>query len=85
MNREIIIEPTKRFVPIKRYCEISGLSYATVNHMLNSGQLPYITTESGQRKVDTMTHSADSNILLDKLEKTEKMLTALCRQFNTSI
>jgi predicted site-specific integrase-resolvase len=80
---EQAIPKDKHFVTIKRYQEISGMSYATINHLLDSGQLPYITTTSGKRRVDTGA-SADSKDN-ERLEHVEKMLTALCRQFNTSV
>ena len=75
---------SKRFVTIKRYQEMSGLSYATVDFMLKSGQLAYITTESGQRRVDTRARDADNTVILAKLDTQEKMLKALCKQFNTT-
>lgn len=82
---ETIIERDQRFVTIKRYCEMSGLSYATVNHLLKTGHLSYITTESGLRRVDTQPRSPGQNVLLEKLERNEKMLSALCAQFNVRL
>lgn len=75
----------KRFVPIKTYCEMSGLSYATVSHMLNSGQLQYITTESGQRRVDTQGDSKDEAAMHSRLNSIESAVKALCRQFNIDL
>lgn len=82
---ETIIPKQTRFVTIKEYCKRSGLSYATVDHMCKSGQLNYITTEAGLRRIDTKEPSADNDVVLDKLAKTEKMLSALCKQFNTTV
>ena len=75
----------KRYVPIKKFCEISGLSYATANHMMNSGQLAYITTESGLRRIDTQ-HSGQSDeaVVICRLQGIERQLNALCRQFNVA-
>ena len=73
-----------RYVTIKRFCEDSGLSYATVDHMLKSGQIPFITTESGQRRIDTNSGNVDSGEIMKRLDKQEKLLLALCKQFNTS-
>jgi len=69
------IKHPKRFVPINTYCETSGLSYHTVNHMLNSGQLPYITTESGLRRVDTQEMGVLQNaVIVERLEAQERLL-----------
>lgn len=78
------ISKDKRFVTIKQYCEISSLSYATVNHMCKTGQLNYITTESGLRRIDTQDQNADQQILLEKIEKTEKMVASLCKLFSVA-
>lgn len=82
---ETIISKDKRFVTISDYSKRTGLSYATINHMLKTGQLNYITTESGLRRIDTKSEGADSKVLMEKLDKTEKMLSALCKQFNTVV
>lgn len=83
--QETIIEPDKRFVTIKKYCELSGLSYSTINHMCNTGQLNYITTEGGLRRIDTKSGNSDMQPLLERLDKQEKLLQALCRQFRTEV
>lgn len=84
MNEAMIIPKGKRFVTIKEYCAMSGLSYATVKHLMASGQLGYITTERGLQRVDTK-ENANDQAVIEKLEKTEKMLAALCKQFNTVV
>ena len=77
---------SKRFIPISQYCKISGLSYATVNHMLNSGQLSYVTTESGQRRVDTNDSvNADSTAIARRLDETERLLKSLCTHLGVSV
>jgi hypothetical protein len=53
--------------------------------MLESGQLPYITTKGGLRRVDTMPMGADSKILLERMDEANVMLSALCKQFKTDI
>lgn len=83
--QEQVIPKQTRFVTIKKYCELSGLSYATVNHMLKTGQLAYITTEGGLRRIDTKSSNADQTIILEKLDKTEKMIKSLCNQFNVRL
>jgi hypothetical protein len=67
------------------YQRISGLSYATVNHLCNTRQLQYITTESGLRRIDTTQKGADNSVILEKLDAQERMLKALCKQFNTGV
>jgi len=62
---------------IKAYGEMAGLSYKTVDHMLNSGQLPYITTESGQRKIDTQVQVDLSGEVAERLEGLDQKLKAL--------
>jgi len=74
----VTIENQKRFVPISKYCEISGLSYATVNYLLKSNQLSYITTESGQRRVDTQPTNSGQEAVIAKLDRQDALLSALC-------
>ena len=73
-----INQPEKRFVPISRYCEISGLSYATVDHLLKSGQVPFITTESGQRRIDTRPLDSGQGMVISRLSELEGLVKALC-------
>ena len=68
----------KRFVPIRTYCELSGLSYATVDHLLKSGQVKFITTESGLRRVDTQEVDHAEPAIFKKLDDHERLLKALC-------
>jgi len=68
---------SKRFVPISTYCKQSGLSYATVTHMLNSNQLNYITTESGQRRIDTKPTETEQGAVIARLDKQERLLKKL--------
>ena len=82
---EKVINQPKRFVPITRYCETSGLSYQTVNHMLNSGQLPYITTESGQRRIDTQPADAGQGVVMAELHEHRQILKALVQHFNVPV
>ncbi len=85
MRTETIIEPDKRFVTIKEYCRRTGLSYAAADHMLKTGQLNYITTEGGLRRIDTKEQGIDNAKLTEEMEKIRKMLTALVKQFNTEV
>ena len=81
---ETIIPKSTRFVTIKRFCEIAGVSYPTAIHLMDSGQIPFVTTESGRRMVDTGAPS-DNNAIIERLDRNEKMLAALCRQFNVVV
>ena len=83
--QEKIIQRSDRFVTIKRYCEMTGLSWATVNHMLKTNQLRYITTESGLRRVDTQEGNPENSVLFEKIEECGKMLSALTKQFRTEV
>ena len=71
----------KRYIPIAEYQRLSGLSYATVNHLLKSGQLAFITTESGQRRVDTQPLNAGQDAVIARLEEQERLIKALCSHF----
>jgi predicted site-specific integrase-resolvase len=71
----------KRFVTIKEYQKIAGLSYKTVDHLLNSGQLPFITTQSGLRRVDTQPITGSTKELKERLDKQEQILNAICEHF----
>jgi predicted site-specific integrase-resolvase len=84
ISKERVIKE-RRFVPIKTYCETTGLSYATVSHLCKSGQLSYITTESGQRRIDTKEQGDSNELILKALSEHQKMLNALCRQLNTVV
>ena len=75
----------KRFVTVTEYQRISGLSYKTVMHMIRTGQLPHIKTESGQCRVDTQPNGQNATILAEKMDDVQKCLKALCKQFNTAI
>lgn len=76
----------KRFASISEYQKLSGLSYKTIRHALESRQLNGIRTESGIWKIDTrFKGGSDVSTLLYKLENVERALLALCRQMNTEI
>ena len=76
----------KRFITIAEYQRISGLSYPTIKSALERGELKGIRTESGHWKIDTAAKAnPETTAILERLDKTEKMLTALCKQFNTVI
>ncbi|GHU52719.1 hypothetical protein AGMMS49975_09090 [Clostridia bacterium] len=68
-----------RFIPVGRYCEITGISYATVNYLLKTGQLNFIITENEQVEIDTQENgNTEIKTILEKLSNIEKMITALC-------
>jgi len=72
----------KRFVTVSEYQRISGLSYKTVMHLLDTGKLKHIKTESGHCRIDTQADHDNTNIM-DKIDETQKLVKALCKQFNT--
>ncbi|MCL2264253.1 MAG: hypothetical protein FWC08_13645 [Defluviitaleaceae bacterium] len=84
-----MVNPTakpERFLSIRKYVELNGLSYQTVKHGLETGQLRGIQTESGNWRVDT--HDGNNlqvEFVLQRLEKQEKFLLAICRQFGISV
>ena len=75
---ETIIEKQKRFITINEYCKRTGLSYATVNHMLKDGQLSYITTEGGLRRIDTQNEQPSMDVVLKRMDEQERLLKSLC-------
>ena len=75
----------KRFVPVSEYQRISGLSYKTVMHLLRTGQLPHIETESGQCRIDTQVSNHGNAELKTLLEETQRQVKALCKQFNVAV
>jgi len=84
MNCPTVMPQDEWYVTIKKYCQLSGLSYATVKHLIKSGQLKYITTEKGLQRID-IRESGNDQAVIERLNNQEKMLTALCRQFNTPV
>jgi len=78
---ERVIQKQKRYVPISDFCKQSGLSYATVKHMLKSGQLPHILTEGGHEKIDTQSGIDAFTVLrrFDELEKRLESIDKLCK------
>jgi predicted site-specific integrase-resolvase len=77
----------KRYVPLKRFQELSGLSYATVDHLCKSGQLRYITTESGLRRIDTQPDagSAATAMISARLDEQAQLLKALCGHLGVEV
>ncbi|MCL2197580.1 MAG: hypothetical protein FWB80_01525 [Defluviitaleaceae bacterium] len=76
----------KRFVPVKEYQRISGLSYKTIMHMAKTGQISHIETESGQIRIDTQNPANDGvSAVMDKLNEMQRMVYALCKQLNTVV
>jgi len=74
-----------RFITVAAYQRISGLSYKTVMHMISTGQVAHIKTEGGHYRIDMHSTSNNSAELIDKLEETQRLVKALCNQFNTAI
>ena len=76
----------KRFVPVSEYQRTTGLSYKTVMHMLRTGQIKHIVTESGQYRIDTHETTAQGNSdMKNMLEETQRQVQALCKQFNVAV
>jgi len=75
-------ENRRRFVSIEEYRRNTGFSYKTVNHLLETGQIPYITTEGGYRKVDTLPGGDVSyKELTEKLDRLERAVCAMAKHF----
>ena len=76
----------KRFLSIEEYRRQHGLSYKTVNFLLDSGQLPYVKTEGGLRKIDTQPgNSTDNRELIERLDRQERAISALIRHLGVKI
>ena len=83
--REQILPKEKRFVSMKAYQDMTGLSYKTLKYMVDSGQIKHVYTEAGICKIDTHADSnTDISQVMDKLNEMQKLVIALCRQFNTT-
>jgi len=79
-----IIQKSDRFITNVEYQRRYGLSYATVKHMIDSGQLKTIMTESGLKRIDTKTEGInDINKISEELNELKQCVLALMRQFNT--
>ena len=79
MANEIICERERRFVNIAEYCRLYGTSPPTVRSAIKRGELPYITSESGRYLVDTQPQGASIQPIIDKLERQERRIEALCK------
>ena len=82
---ETIIPKSKRFVTITEYQRISGLSYEAVKHMLKSGQLAYITTNSGLKRIDTQSNTVNAETLTKRIDTLEALMKAMCKHLNVKI
>jgi len=73
----------KRFITIAECQRITGLSYPTIKHAAESGQIKAIKTESGHWKIDITdisqnpTDKINTQIII-QLEGHEQLLKALC-------
>jgi len=75
----------KRYVTMAEYQRLHKLSYPTVKHGLETGQIRGIKTEAGHWKVDTAVDSnTDTAAIIERLESQERMLKALCKHFNAA-
>ena len=74
-----------RFVSIAEYQRLSGLSYPTVKAALEAGELFGVRTSSGHWRIQVMgDRNADVSFLLDRLEKSERLLRLLCSHLGVS-
>ena len=79
---EKIIEQPKRYGTMKKGCEYYGVSYATLNHMCNTGQVNFITTESGLRRVELSdSGSIDTAAIMARLDVQDQILKELAGRF----
>jgi len=77
---------TKRYVPIATWIKQNGGSYHTVHHGLETGQIPGIKTPSNKWLIDTQAGSnPDQRAVLERLDKQERMLAALCTHLNVAV
>ena len=74
---EKVINQPKRFVPKAEYSRQTGLSYATITHMVNTKQLQTITTESGQVRIDTQPVDAGQGAVIARLDEQERLIKKL--------
>jgi len=82
---EQVLPKDKRFVSIRQYQRISGMSYDLIKFALDTNQLKAIKSECGHYKIDTQAEfGADISILMDKLNEMDRKISALTRQFNTA-
>ena len=68
----------KRFVTISEYQRMTGMSYKTVKHAIDTGQLKAIRTEAGHFKIDTAANTDPGLAAVTRqLEDQARMLKAL--------
>lgn len=72
----------RRWIPKIEYRRRNGLSDKTLTYLIESNQIPVIRTESGTVLIDTQPLPISNFDVSARLDKQEKMLTALCQQFN---
>ena len=76
----------KRFIPIAEYQRQTGLSYQTVKHALDTGELRGVRTESGHWKIDTHADgNSDLSALIDRLDNQERLLSSLCAHLGVKV
>ena len=79
---EAATEKPRRYIPVSEYVRIYGLSQKTVRHGLGTGQIKGIKTETGKWRVDTFDgNNFQSEFVMQRMDKHEKLLLALCKQF----
>ena len=70
---------SKRYVSIAEYQRTKGLSYPTIKHGLETGQIRGVRTEAGHWKVDIADDgNHDANAIIKRLDAQQRLLTALC-------
>jgi hypothetical protein len=85
MNRQNV-QNEKRYITVAAFQRMNGLSYKTVMHMIKTGQVRYISTSGGNYKIDMQSNMMQRNEdYYDDLMETQRLVKALCRQFNVAI
>jgi hypothetical protein len=75
----------KRFVAISEYKRMTGLSYPTIMHMIETNQCKYIQTECGHYKIDTGDlEDREIASILEQLSEQGQLIKALCGHLGVS-
>ena len=80
MNTESVNKT--RYVTVSEFKRTSGLSHKTIMHLINSGQVRYLVTESGHYRIDTMGNVAVAEYLVKTLNNIQNLAIAISKHLN---